>query len=93
MGGLTPRIDVSCHPDRRQALNHLVRYVLMTPFGWFSRFSFLTQCNEIKNIGASQILTKILIFQSFFSDGRADNAYYFFCKYSLEYMLLLWAQH
>ena len=41
---------------------------------------------EIKNIGASQILTKILIFQSFFSDGRADNAYYFFCKYSLEYM-------
>ena len=33
---------------------------------------------EIKNIGASQFLTKILIFQSFFSDGRADNAYYFF---------------
>jgi hypothetical protein len=46
---------------------------------------------EIENIGASQILTKILvpviIFQSFFSDGRADNdstSLLFVCKYSLE---------
>ena len=62
----------------------------MTPFGWFSGFSFLTQCYEIKDIGASQILTMILapviIFQSLFSGGRAGND----SKHTIFFVSIVW---
>ena len=97
--GLTPWIDVSCHLHCSQALNHLVRYVLMTPFGWFSGFSFLTQCLKLKTLVASQILTKIFVpviifnrFSPMVGQTIIVQAYYLFGNIVWNIFLLLWAQ-
>ena len=83
--GLTPWIDVSCHLHCSQALNHLVRYVLMTPFGWFSGFSFLTQCLKLKTLVQANFWLKYLFFNPF-SQMVGQTMLTIFCKYSLEYM-------